>query len=102
MTGTTINNHVCTKQKYRKEKLSSDNNKYVNGESIIMGEVYVPLIHFNNIPGICMYQYIQSAYIYKSIMRQEALYPLTSAHDEEFLIISLYVCINEVFKSISL
>lgn len=56
---------------------------YISGESILMCEVYVPLINFNNIPGICLYQYIQSVYIHMSIIRQEALYPFTSAHDED-------------------
>lgn len=64
-----------------------------------MCEVYVPLINYNNVQGICVYQYLQSI---MSIMRQESLHPITGAHDEEGLPISLYVCINNVLISISL
>lgn len=64
-----------------------------------MCEVYVPLINYNNVQGICVYQYLQSI---MSIMRQESLHPFTGAHDEEGLTISLYVCINNVLISISL
>lgn len=66
-----------------------------------MCEVYVPLINYNNVQGICVYQYLQVS-ISMSIMRQESLHPITGAHDEEGLPISLYVCINNVLISISL
>lgn len=29
-----------------------------------MCEVYVPLINYNNVQGICVYQYLQSVYIH--------------------------------------
>lgn len=54
-----------------------------------------------------MYQVFVCTSTYKvsismSIRRQESLHPITGAHDEEGLTISLYVCINNVLISISL